>query len=111
MQADQISFPSSLTFSFSHAFLLSFFEGSAAMREPVVGSAVQQLLDLMPPEMARRLSLQDADAAEEQQAIDVRSLHLAAPPAAAVHCSSKPRGHGAPPCCCVMCRQSSLTAC
>ena len=47
-------------------------QGSAGMREPRVGSALQQLLDSMPPEMARRLAVQDEDAAAEDAAADVR---------------------------------------
>lgn len=50
-----------------------FWQGSAAMREPQVGSALQQLLDSMPPEMARRLAVQDEDAAAEDLATDVRA--------------------------------------
>lgn len=42
------------------------------MREPEVGSALQQLLDSMPPEMQRRLRLQDDEAAQEEQNTDVR---------------------------------------
>ena len=37
-----------------------------------MGSALQQLLDSMPPEMARRLAVQDEDAAAEDLATDVR---------------------------------------
>ena len=37
-----------------------------------MGSALQQLLDSMPPEMARRLAVQDEDAAAEDAATDVR---------------------------------------
>lgn len=47
------------------------------MREPRVGSALQQLLDSMPPEMARRLAVQDEDAAAEDLATNVR-VRLAA---------------------------------
>jgi hypothetical protein len=48
------------------------------MREPRVGSALQQLLDSMPPEMARRLAVQDEDAAAEDLATDVRVCPAAA---------------------------------
>ena len=72
--------PQNLSASFRTAFRApsSGLQGSAGMREPWVGSALQQLLDSMPPEMARRLAVQDEDAAAEDAATDVRVRSTAA---------------------------------